>query len=83
MTDYGEIVREYIIENFLFGDDAELEQDSSFIENGILDSTGIIELVAFVEKAFEIRVDDEELVPENFDSIYKLVKYLESKCSGN
>ena len=80
--EYIHEIRNYIVENFLFGDGKDLEEDTSFLENGILDSTGIMELVAFVEKSFEIKVEDEELLPENFDTISAIAEYLKRKRNG-
>ena len=76
-------IRNYIVDNFLFGDGKDLDQDTSFLENGILDSTGIMELVAFVEKTYAIKVEDEELLPENFDTISAIAEYLKRKRNGN
>ena len=75
----AEIIRSYIVENFLFGDDSGLEDDSSFLEEGILDSTSALELVGFIEKEFSITVDDEEVIPENLDSIINIVNFLKKK----
>ena len=72
----AEIIRGYIVENFLFGDDEGFDDQTSFLEDGIIDSTGIMELVEFVENHFNLQVDDEELVPENFDSIQNIVNFL-------
>ena len=72
-------VRDFIIENFLFGNANGLQDDTSFLENGIIDSTGVLELVTFLEENFEIKVEDEELIPENFDSIKNVSAYLERK----
>jgi acyl carrier protein len=74
-----EKIREFVIENFLFGADDGVEDDTSFLENGIVDSTGILELVTFLEEEFEISVEDEELIPENLDSINNVVAYLQRK----
>ena len=71
-----------IVENFLFGNEEGLKDDSSFLDEGIIDSTGILELVSFLEEEFSIRVDDEELVPENLDSIINVVGYLERKINS-
>jgi acyl carrier protein len=76
-----EQVRTYIVENFLFGDDEGLEDSTSFLESGILDSTGILEVISFLEEQFRIKVKDDELVPENLDSIAKLMSYLGSKMA--
>ncbi len=80
MSTVREQIREFIVDNFLMGEDSEdLKDDSSFLEEGIIDSTGVLELVEFLEDSFEIKVDDEELIPENLDSINNLCTYLEKK----
>ncbi len=80
MSQVREQIREFIVENFLMGEDSDdLKDDSSFLEEGIIDSTGVLELVEFLEDTFEIKVDDEELIPENLDSINNLCTYLEKK----
>jgi len=56
-----------------------LKDDTSFLEEGIIDSTGVLELVTFLEEEFEIEVNDEELIPENLDSINNVTAYLEGK----
>ena len=68
-TQYSNEIRNYIVENFLFGDAGSLRDDTSFMESGILDSTGVLELVAFLESSFGIKVSDREMVPENLDSV--------------
>jgi acyl carrier protein len=74
------LIQDFIIESFLFTDDAEqLPLDASFLEEGIVDSTGVLELVMFVEETFNITVDDEEIVPENFDSVNRLAHYVQRK----
>ena len=72
-------IRQFIVENFLFGNDNGLKDDTSFLDEGIIDSTGILELVSFLEEEFSISVEDEELIPENLDSIMNVVAYLERK----
>ena len=72
-------IREFIIENFLFGTDEGFKDETSFLEGGIIDSTGILELVAFLEEEFSISVDDEEMIPENLDSINNVTAYLQKK----
>jgi len=78
----AEIIRCYIVENFLFGDDSGLEDDTSFLDEGILDSTSALELVGFIEKEFSITVEDEEVVPDNLDSIFNIVNFLKKKING-
>ena len=78
----AEIVRRFIVEYFLFGDDENLNDHTSFIEDGVVDSTGILELVAFLEETFKIYVEDEELTPENLDCISNVERYVLSKMEG-
>ncbi|MFC1783913.1 acyl carrier protein [Planctomycetota bacterium] len=78
---YMETVRSFIVDNFLFGDGAQLIEDTSFLEDGIVDSTGILELITFLEETFLITVEDDEMVPENMDSVNRIVSYLEKKLS--
>lgn len=74
------VLRTFILENYLFTDDeSELNNDDSFLDLGIIDSTGIMEVVLFIEEKFGLEVDDEELLPENLDSINNLVKFIASK----
>jgi acyl carrier protein len=72
-------IREFIVENFLFGNDDGLQNDTSFLEEGIIDSTGVLELVTFLEETYEIQVEDDELIPENLDSIDNVAAYVERK----
>lgn len=73
-------IRNFVADNFLFGEDPEsLSNDDSFLETGIIDSTGVLELVAFIEDKYSVEVDDDELVPENLDSIDRLINFIESK----
>ena len=75
-------IRQFVLENFVFEDNSSDLQDSdSFLENGIIDSTGVLELVLFVEETFGIDVADEEVVPENFDSVKALGAYVSRKIS--
>ena len=74
------LIRAYVLENFLFtDDDGQLQNDASFLEEGIIDSTGVLELVMFVEETFSITVEDEEILPENFDSVTQLARYVQLK----
>ncbi|NVN93316.1 MAG: acyl carrier protein [Desulfuromonadales bacterium] len=76
-----EQIRSYIVENFLFGDDSGLDDSVSFLESGMIDSTGILEVISFLEENFPIKVKDDELIPENLDSIQNLVGYLGRKMA--
>ena len=79
MTSVEQKLRTIVTETFLIGNSNELHGDDSFIETGIIDSTGILQLVEFVEQEFSVKVDDEDLVPENLDSINRLVAFVERK----
>jgi acyl carrier protein len=75
-----EILKEFISESFLpsSGLDA-FDDGDSFMERGLLDSTGVLELLEFIEEKFGIRVDDEEIVPDNLDSLNKLISFIQKK----
>jgi acyl carrier protein len=79
--DYSKDIREFVISNFLFGDGGSLKEDTSFLDSGIIDSTGMLELIMFVEQRYEIKIQDEEMVPENLDSISCIVQFLGRKLS--
>jgi len=73
-------LRKFIQENFMFGlENIELSADDSLIEKGLIDSSGVLELIAFLEEKFAITVEDSELVPENLDSINALTRFIETK----
>jgi len=75
-------IRDFIVENFLFGDGAILTEDTSFLGEGIIDSTGVLELVFYLEETFGIKVMDDELIPENMDSIRNIAEYLDRKLKS-
>jgi acyl carrier protein len=73
-------IRAFVIENFLFGQQHNpLASDESFLDGGIIDSTGVLELVAFLEQRYAIAVADEDLVPDNLDSIERVARFVERK----
>lgn len=74
-------VKEFIIENFLFGEEVQLELDTDFFDKGIIDSTGVLELVSYMEETFDISVDDEELIPENFSCLENIDVFLKKKLN--
>jgi acyl carrier protein len=80
---HKQAIKEFIVENFLFGEGNGLKDETSFLEEGIIDSTGILELVTFLEDEFSITVEDEELIPENLDSIGNVAAYLGRKIALN
>ncbi len=83
MEQIKQTVKNYILENVLYGagDDA-LGYEDSFLGKGIIDSTGIMDIVLFIEEEFGISVDDEELVPENLDSVNNLAVFIIGKKGG-
>lgn len=75
-------IREFVVENFLYGQGGDqLSDDDSFLGRGLIDSTGVLELVTFLETRFGIRVDDRDLVPANLDSLAKLRDFVARKQS--
>ncbi len=76
-----ENLKNFVVNNFLFGKSNLLDFDTDFFEKGIIDSTGILELVCYVEETFNITVKDEEIIPENFSSLTKLNNYINQKLN--
>ena len=81
--DHIDTVRNFIVENFLFGDGESLREDMSLMEEGIIDSTGILELLFFLEETFGFSVEDEELVPENMDNLQNISGFIDRKLNVN
>ena len=76
-----EELRTFILETFLFGDDSEgFENADSFMEKGIIDSTGVLELVSHLEQTYGITVEDEEMIPANLDSVDNLAAFVQRKA---
>ena len=77
-------VRKFVIDNFLLGEKKKnLKNQDSFLETGVIDSTGVLELVSFLEEEFKIKIEDEELIPDNLDSIEKIVGFINLKKQKN
>jgi len=75
-------IREYIVDSFLFGDnETSFADDDSFMENGILDSTGILDVILFIEEKYNIKVEEDETLPENLDSLNNLEKFIVHKLA--
>jgi acyl carrier protein len=75
-------LRQFVVSNFLFGDESDrfaFSDDDSFQERGIVDSTGILELVCHVQEKYAIAIADEELVPENLDSLSRVAQFIQRK----
>lgn len=77
----AELVRRYIVDNSLMGHDSGFGNQDSLLEAGIIDSTAIMDVVAFLERRFGIAVDDEDLVADNLDSIGRIARFVERKLS--
>jgi len=74
-----ESIVSFIEENFLFGDKIHVSQEQSLTKNNVIDSTGILEIISFIEHSYNISVHDEDIVPENFDSIQSITQYINTK----
>jgi len=73
-------IKDYIARNLLFSDNGfSYPEDASFLEEGIVDSVGVMELVAFVEEKFGLKIDDMDVTPDNFDSVSKLASFIRKK----
>jgi acyl carrier protein len=80
MNSAAELLRKYIADNILFSNNGyPFSDDTSFLENGIIDSMNVLELVMFVEEKFHVSIKDEEIVPDNFDSIERLANFVTRK----
>lgn len=75
-TDIKQQVRQFILDNLMMGGGKEIPNDASFIDRHVIDSTGFLELISFVEQTFEIQVFDDEMVPENLDSLNSIERYV-------
>ena len=72
-------VHSFVISNFLFDQSVDLEPDDSLLDKGLIDSTGVIELVDFLEERYAIKVEDDEVIPANLDSVRNVAKYVVGK----
>lgn len=83
MSDAKDLIRTYIVDNFLMGRRGDnLTSETSLLEKGILDSTGFLELICFLEERFGITVADEEMVPENLDTLNAIDAYVRRKAAS-
>ncbi len=84
MEEISNIIRDFLFENYLFGyDENEFSNDSSFLDFGVLDSTGIVELIAFIEGEFGIEISDNEIIPENMDSVNCVSRLIFTKIDAH
>ena len=77
-----DVIRKFIHGNFIRDEGDSLGDEDSLLEKGVIDSTGVLELAAFIEEKYGFRVEDEELVPENLDSIRNVVEFILRKTRG-
>jgi len=83
MLEIAQKVRSFVIDNFLFGEADDLfSNDDSFLENGLVDSIGILTLVEFVREKYAIAIEDEEVVPENWDSVSRVAAFINTKLGA-
>jgi acyl carrier protein len=75
-------IRAFIVENLFLGDDTLFGDDDSLLEAGALDSTAVMELVAFLEKSFSIQIDNNEISPENFETVNRIAAFVTGKAAG-
>ena len=82
MTNPEADIRQFLTDQFLFGESRPLERDVSLFDQGIVDSTGILEMIHFLEEHFGIKIQDDELLPENLDTIGNICAFLDRKRGG-
>jgi acyl carrier protein len=75
-------LKQFVIDNFLYGRQEELRDEDSFLENGIIDSTGVLELISFLEERFGLTLEETDLTPDNLDSIEKVTRLVESRLAA-
>ena len=75
-------IREFVVNNFLFGQGNGPTDDASFLEQGIIDSTGVLEFVAHLQQHYGIKIEDDELIPDNLDSVNAAAAFVERKRAG-
>ena len=76
-------VRAFIVENFLFGEAGQFQDDDSLLDRGIIDSSGILELVSWIEASYGVRIEDSEMLPENLDAVVRIAAFVERKLGVN
>lgn len=75
-------IHKFLYENFIFDGQIKIDENASLLENGIVDSTGILELIMFIEETFQIEVQDDEVIPQNLDSIANLINFINFKLQS-
>jgi acyl carrier protein len=79
--DIQKTVREFIQQNFVFDPNITFADDESLLGTGIIDSTGVLELISYLETKFQITFEDSELIGENFDNVFKIASFLKTKLN--
>ncbi len=74
-----EKIKSFIVDQFLFGEADSLDADTSFLEENIIDSLGIMELITFLEETYHVKINDDELTPENLDSLNQISRFISYK----
>lgn len=82
MKDIKPVVRQFLLDNFVMGSNVTIADDASFMKGHVLDSTGFIELIMFIEDTYSLKVDDAEMLPENFDSLNNIEKFVGRKTAA-
>jgi len=81
--DIKQQITDFIVNNFLFDNSqVNLNEKQSLLETGVIDSTGVLELIAFIEETYGIKIDDEEIIPENLDTILDITYFIKQKLSN-
>jgi acyl carrier protein len=78
----GTTVSKFISKTFLFDDGKKIDENVSLLGTGVIDSTGVLELISFLESSYSLKFEDDELVAENFDSLEKIKTFISKKCSN-
>jgi acyl carrier protein len=79
---YKSEIKKFVLTNLLFGADADLKDDTSFLDSGTVDSTGVLEIIMFLEDTYKIKIAPEETVPENLDSVNRISDFLSRKLGA-
>ena len=82
-TDIELEIYKFIVDNFMFGQAGGLGYDESLLQKGVIDSTGVLELVSFLQDDFKITVEDDEIIPANLETVNGIVTYVSKKLNGN
>jgi acyl carrier protein len=82
-TDIQLEIYKFVVDNFMFGQAEGLGNDESLLQKGVIDSTGVLELVNYLQENFDITVEDDEVVPANLETINGIVAYVGKKLNGS